>query len=135
MQTNLQGNIAELSVLKRATEEGFDIFLPFGGKTKHDLIIFRPDLGVLTLQVKSCNYKLRSGSYAVHIKSIRPNRTESVIHKFDKTAQDLLAVYIVELDAVVFYKSSNISVSSQLTIGALEAINLASRTIENTWNS
>ena len=106
-------------------QEGFDVFLPIGGKTEHDIICYHERFGTLTVQVKSTSRKSAYGSYEVQLKSVRPNRTESTIHNFDTARQDILAVYIVELDAVIFYISKNIIVKTQLSIKQLDAINLS----------
>ena len=125
MQTNAQGTLAEISVVKRLLADGFEVFLPIGGKTTHDILAYHSEFGIVSIQVKSTTQVTKYGSYAVGLKSSRPNRTETVIHNFNSTAQDILAVYLVELDAVLFYISANLTVKNQLTIKPLDAVNLA----------
>jgi hypothetical protein len=126
----LNGSLGEISAIKRLIAEHWDVFIPITGKTEFDIIAYRKDLGVKTIQVKSCTQKSSSGAYIVEIKSVRSNKTENTIYKFDNTLQDILAIYIVELDSIVFLTSSSIKTTSKLTIGALDAINKSENTLQ-----
>lgn len=128
----LNGSLAEASVLKKLIAEGWDIFQSFSGKTKFDLVVYREDFGILSVQVKSTTQITASGSYPVTIKSTRSNKSVNTIYNFNVNDQDILAVYIVSIDAIVFYVSKKIKTVSVLTISALDALNLSQKTLEET---
>jgi hypothetical protein len=122
--------LSEISVVKRLVQEGHEVYLPFNGKTTHDLLINTDKYGLLSVQVKSTQQKSASGGYIVELKSVRSNKTLNAIKKFDSAAQDILAIYIVELDAVIFLKSGSITNVSTLTVQPKDVVNLAELTLE-----
>jgi hypothetical protein len=112
----LNGYLAEISVIKALVKEGWDIFTPTSGKTTHDLLVYHSDIGILSIQVKSTIQKAPSGSYIVTLKSTRSNTKSNTIYKFNNKLQDILAVYIVDIDKVIFYLSEELECTSAMTI-------------------
>lgn len=123
------GTLGEISVTKRLIEDGWDIFLPLNGKTEFDIVAYKQDYGLLSVQVKSTNQKAPSGSYIVELKSIRSNKTANTVHCFNNKIQDILAVYVVELDSVIFMVSKNITNRSTVSISQLDALNLSEQNL------
>lgn len=121
--------LAEISVVKRLTQEGYEVYLPINGKTTHDIIANSTEYGLLSIQVKSTQQKSSSNGYIVELKSVRSNKTCNLYKKFSGFNQDILAIYIVELDAIVFLLSVKITNTSTLTLSAKDVINLSELTL------
>lgn len=98
------GGLAELKVAEELLVRGYEIFFGWGGKTSCDLVVIK-DSNVIRVQVKGTTQKSRYGKWVVQLKSVRSNRTENVIKKFDASLCDLLGVYIEEEDRVVFLEA------------------------------
>jgi hypothetical protein len=123
------GSLAEISVIKNLIQDSWDVFTSFNGKTEFDIIAYKEEFGVITIQVKSTSYKKPSGSYEVGLRSIRSNKTKNSIYKFNNEIQDILAIYIVEIDAIIFKISNNITNVSSISINQLDALNLSQETL------
>ena len=121
--------LAEISVVKRLTQEGYEVYLPINGKTTHDIIANSTEYVLLSIQVKSTQQKSSSNGYIVELKSVRSNKTCNLYKKFSGFNQDILAIYIVELDAIVFLLSVKITNTSTLTLSAKDVINLSELTL------
>lgn len=52
----------------------------------------------------------------MHLKRVRPNKTQNMIHPFDSSRIDLLAVYITSLDRMVIFEARNLQQRSALSI-------------------
>ncbi|MFI3217618.1 MAG: group I intron-associated PD-(D/E)XK endonuclease [Methylococcales bacterium] len=126
----LNGQLAELSVLRRLVQEGWDVFTPFSGKTAHDIIAYRDSIGVITIQVKSTSQVASSGSYVVELKSVRSNKSINSIKKFNNKIQDVLAVYITTLDTVLFIVSDSITNTSAIRFSLEEIENIKKYSLE-----
>lgn len=121
----LNGTLGEVSTIKRLVEDGWDIFIPINGKTEFDIIAYKIEFGIVSIQVKSTTQRKPSGSYEVGLRSIRSNKNTNTEYLFNNKIQDILAIYIVEIDAVVFKMSSNIENKSSISINQLDALNLS----------
>lgn len=105
------------------------MYLPINGKTTHDIIANSTEYGLLSIQVKSTQQKSSSNGYIVELKSVRSNKTCNLYKKFSGFNQDILAIYIVKLDAIVFLLSVKITNTSTLTLSAKDVINLSELTL------
>lgn len=109
------GAIGEAKVIAKLTEDKFHVFTQVTGKAPFDLVAVK-DKMVYRISVKTIEKKNRDGSYSVQLKSVRSNRTENKIINFDNTSCDILAVYIVELDEVIFRDANTITAKTALVI-------------------
>lgn len=127
----LNGTLGEISVIKSLILEGLEVYTSFNGKGSIDVLAYSPETQkILRVEVKSCTQKNNS-SYIVEIKRVRSNKTENVIKHFDQSAQDVLAVYIVELDTVLFYDSLDIKTKAQLSVRFDSIEELKNKTVRN----
>lgn len=115
MTTTDMGRLGEIKVMNALVEQGWYPFTDISGKCPVDIIAWKDNV-TITIQVKYCGYSPVDGSFSVQIGSIRPNRTENVIKKFDNEAVDYLAVYLEPLNTVCFIPASEISTGRSLTI-------------------
>lgn len=109
------GAIGEAKVIAKLTEDKFHVFTQVTGKAPFDLVACK-DSKIYRVSVKTIEKKNKDGSYTVQLKSVRSNRTENRIINFDNTSCDILAVYIVETDEVIFKQASDIKAKSGLVI-------------------
>jgi len=109
------GNLAEAKVITKLVESGFDVFVQFSGKAPFDLVAGR-DGHLYRVQVKGTASQTPYGTYRVLLKSVRSNRTRNVIHHFDPSLCDILAIYIEPLDKVCFLRSSEVASRAQLNL-------------------
>ncbi len=109
------GSLAEAKVIAKLIENSFDVFIQFSGKAPFDIVAYR-DGQMLRVQVKGTSSRTRYGVFQVLLKAVRPNRTGNVIHYFDSSQCDVLAVYIEPLDKVCFLHATEISAKAQLNL-------------------
>jgi len=109
------GSLAEAKVIAELIKNGLDVFTQFSGKAPFDLVAcWREQL--LRVQVKGTASKTRYGIYQVQLKAVRANRTQNVIHYFDPSQCDVLAIYVEPLDTVCFIRSDEIGARGQLNL-------------------
>jgi hypothetical protein len=109
------GSLAEAKVIAKLVENGFNVFIQFSGKAPFDLVAYQ-DGQLLRVQVKGTASKTRYGVYQVQLKAIRSNRTRNVLHYFDPSACDVLAIYIEPLDTVCFLRADEVGSRGQLNL-------------------
>ena len=108
------GNLGEIAVAKEFAKCGFEIYSPIGDNASHDLLVSKGDK-IYCVEVKSTASKSGAG-YAVQVKKVRANRTKNRIINFDNDKTDILAVYIIPKDQVIFFKAKDVEVKSALTV-------------------
>lgn len=114
------GNLAEIKVASYLIENGYEVFVGWGGKTSCDLICIK-DGQLERVQVKGCASRdKKSHSWIVQLRSIRSNRSGNTIHKFDGTVCDTLAVYIQPEDRIVLYDALPLDGRNAISIKPLE---------------
>ena len=118
MSTTDAGRVGEAKVLARLTELGWYPFVDILGKCPVDIVAWK-DGKTISVQVKATSTKTSSGKYSVQIGSVRPNRSGNTIKKFDQSAQDYLAVYVDQLDIVMFFASEDITTGRMITISPI----------------
>jgi len=116
MNSKEQGNIGEISVIKRLIKDGYEVYLSVLDNSSYDMLAVKDGL-VSKVEVKSTNVKGKSiNSYVVQIRKVRPNKSENKIYHFDNSKVDILAIYVVDLDEVILMDAKNIINKSTLTI-------------------
>lgn len=113
MNTTDLGRIGEAKVIARLTELGWYPFVDVSGKCSIDLIALRNG-EIRRIQVKSCQSSNNGGTWQIQLKSVRPNRTGNVIKFLDITQVDCIAIYLHDIDAVVFVRTSDMDVISTI---------------------
>ena len=111
MNTNLQGNIGEAKVMNYYIANGYTVYLPFGTAAKNDMIIEKDNV-VQRVSVKTANTKNKSGKYRVRIRQGKLNKQTP----FDKTSCEILAIYILPEDKIIFKPSSEITTGFEIYI-------------------
>ena len=110
------GYIGEQCVFAELAKLGWIVYQDLSGKGPYDCVIVKSNLK-LTVQVKSCQSRAKYNTgWAVGVGSVRSNKTENVIHKFDNTKQDILAIYLNVIDKVIFFVSSDVNVGRMLAV-------------------
>jgi len=109
------GSLAEAKVIAKLIEHGFHVFVQFSGKGPFDLVVYK-DERLLRVQVKGTSCRTLHGAFPVLIKSVRSYRTGNVVHKFDPSQCDVLAVYVAPLDKVAFLQADEIVSRGQLNL-------------------
>src|SRR4030043_2095565 len=111
----LAGNLGELKVAAYFAELGYEVYIPWGGKSSSDLVVCI-DGESFKIQVKTssvCNTK----SWLVQLKSVRSNKTGNKILKFDGNICDILAIYIIPEDKVhIIWDPLSLDGRSQINI-------------------
>lgn len=103
------GDIAELEFLPRAKRNGWHVFSPHGHSTPADAIIFRPPTRPISVQIKKGVYQHRDGNWKITIGSSKPSCAANPndyglrYSRYQRGDFDVLAMYIEERDAFVFY--------------------------------
>lgn len=110
------GSLGKSRTISELIRNGFDIFTEFEGKAPFDLVAHK-DGELKRIEVKSTQRRTKYDTgWEIQIKRVRPNRSETVIHNFNSSQCDILAVYIEPLDKVLLLDSSKIKVKTMLTI-------------------
>jgi hypothetical protein len=105
MDRKTKGRVAEAKVITYLLEQGYELYLPFSGNSKYDVIIIK-DGTVKRVSTKFTSRKKPSGSWEVEMRQIYRGNGVINIDKFDTTQCDLIAVYIGPLDKVVLVDSN-----------------------------
>lgn len=109
-------NLAENKVAGYFLYHRYDVFTPFGGKTKSDIVVIKDDI-IYRVQVKGTETtKSDKAGWTVQLRSIRSNRTKNVIHKFDASKSDLIGIYIEPEDRIVILPSKDFHGKNIVTI-------------------
>ena len=116
MHNSQLGYIGEMSCFAELAKIGWTIYTDSSGKGLCDCIIMKNDK-LLRVQIKTSATRTKYNTgYAITIGSVRSNKTLNVVHKFDNLKQDILAVYLIDLDKVFFFESSCINNSRYFAI-------------------
>lgn len=112
--TREQGDVGLSGAIYHYTAEGYRCLLPLTDNSPYDLVIEKDDV-FLKVQVKTTR-SIRYNSYAVQIKSVRPNRTKSTIKGFDNKSCDLLFV-LTEDGTMYSIPAESINSKTELLLG------------------
>jgi hypothetical protein len=111
MDSNLQGNIGESKVMTYYISENYSVYLPFGTASKNDMIVEKDGI-IKRISVKSTRTKSKTGKYIVKIRQGKLNKQIP----FDKNGSDILCVYIVPEDRIVFINSQDINTGFEISV-------------------
>lgn len=106
--TTWLGSLGESKVASELSKHRFHVFIQTTGKAPFDLVAYK-DGYLYRVNVKATQRLDKWGSWEVHLKSVRSNRTRNRIVPFDPQSCDVLAVYIEPLDTVCFLRISQVS--------------------------
>lgn len=110
-------SIAELKVMTDLTAKHWHIFNQVSGKAPFDLVAYKDGM-LKRVSVKSCSKEPNgAGSYVIEVGRVRSNKTENKIYKFDQNECDILAIYIVKEDKIIYVDSFTAHDKRALTIG------------------
>jgi hypothetical protein len=102
------GALAEAEVIAALTKLKFHVFNQVSGKAPFDLVAVR-DNKLYRINVKGVSVGAnKNGSYDLQLASVRSNKTANVIHKYDPTSCDILAVFILKENTICYFKSADI---------------------------
>lgn len=102
MHAKQKGNIGELKVATRLSQEGYAVFREFGDLSKIDLIAVDQEHQTIRIQVKYVSEK--NGRIHCSFKKSGPN------YKFvyDGSEFDVMAIYCPELDDICYISSNTV---------------------------
>jgi len=101
------GALAEAKVIAHFLEQGFEVYTSVTGKSEVDLILCKDR--VLTKVSVKCATQVIGKIVRVQLQSVRSNKTENRIIKFDPTSCDILAVYLAPIDKVKIFNAKDIT--------------------------
>ncbi len=125
------GSLAEMKVITDLTEKKWHVFNQVSGKAPFDIVVYKD--GILKrISIKSCNKEpTPTGKYSIEVGRVRSNKTENKIYKFSKEECDILAVYIVKIDKIIYIDSFLVDEKRQILIGGPQQTEVTN--LEN-WN-
>jgi len=106
MNTIEKGRRGEAAIIAEFVNRDYDIYMPIFGNADFDMIVAK-DGRTYRVEVKTSAYEVRPNKYEVQLRSVRPNKTENRIKKFDASRSDLLAIYIIPTNRVVVLDSKD----------------------------
>jgi hypothetical protein len=93
MDTNLQGKITEIEVLRNVINSGYSVSIPFGDKDRYDQI-WDIDGKLLRIQVKTCHQRTnKSGELTNAIEFNCYSTSNGKRHIYNKKDIDFFATY------------------------------------------
>jgi hypothetical protein len=101
-------NLSEAKVTADLCHKGYHIFSQTSGKAPFDLTICKDDAAVKRVQVKACNQRTKNNKYQVQLKTVHTSMKENRIVKFDSSKCDMLAIYFIDIDKVVYLNSNDV---------------------------
>ena len=109
-----QGSLGLSYAIAYLTRKGYNVSVPLVDNQEYDLVC-EVENELKKVQVKTTRAKVNS-SYCVQLKSVRSNRTENNIHKFDNKSSDYLLA-VTEIGDIYFIPTSDIEAKSSLSLG------------------
>lgn len=111
MDTNAKGNLGESRAITYFIKNGYEVYLPFGTGTINDMIVVK-DNKSLRVSVKSTSTKIKSGKWEVRLRQ----KTTSGVVLFDRNKTDILIVYIIPEDRIVFIDISELENKTSISV-------------------
>ena len=109
-----QGSLGLSYAIAYLTKRGYNVSVPLVDNQSYDLVC-EVENELKKVQVKTTRFKQNS-NYCIQLKSVRANRTENNIHKFDNKASDYLLA-VTEIGDIYFIPTSNIEAKNSLSLG------------------
>jgi len=113
------GTVAELTVAADLAREGYEVFLPVGGKASCDLVGIRDGV-TERFEIKSTSRSVNSRSWTVELRQKRPNRTGVTTKNFNATNSDTLAIYIGPENRVIYMPSEGMDGRVSVDVAKME---------------
>lgn len=113
LNTVKQGTVGVGAAIYEFTKRDWCVSVPVNDIQPYDLVVDDGE-GLKKVQVKTTQYK-RNNNYVVQLKSVRPNRTENNIRKFDNTEVDYLFI-LCEDEAKYLIPANTLMVSCTLNL-------------------
>lgn len=112
--TSQIGTVGELKSLTAFVEHGFDVFVQYAGNGPFDFVAHRDDK-LWKVEVRTTNRQDKNGAYPVELTGTIYGPDRTVIHKPLKKSIDILVVYIVPINTLIFKKRSTITAKKCMT--------------------
>lgn len=113
MTTVTQGAVGLGTAISYFVKSGICVSVPLVDNQNYDLVV---DIeGLKKVQVKTSRCKKKSGNYEVCLRSVRPNRTQVRIDKFDSSLVDYVFV-LTEDNSQYLIPSDYITQQSSITL-------------------
>ncbi len=110
------GALGELAAMKHFLSLGYEVYTAVTDSSTYDVILAK-DGKLYKVEVKTTAARARNQKgWVVHLKRVRPNKTQNKIHNFDSSKIDFLAVYISPLDRIVVYEAKDLHQTSSLSV-------------------
>jgi Holliday junction resolvase-like predicted endonuclease len=110
------GALGELAAMKHFLGLGYEVYTAVTDSSTYDIILTK-DGQLYRVEVKTTAARTKNDKgWVVHLKRVRPNKTQNKIHPFDSSRIDLLAVYITPLDRVLIFEARKLQQRSTLSI-------------------
>jgi len=110
------GALGELAAMKHFLSRGYEVYTAVTDSSTYDIILAKNGQ-LLRVEVKTTAARTKNDKgWVVHLKRVRPNKTQNKIHPFDSSRIDLLAVYITPLDRVLIFEAKELQQRSALSI-------------------
>jgi len=118
MHSKAKGNIGEAAVIFDLSKRGFSVFREIGDLSKTDLITLI-DNRPYKIQVKNNDSSSNNGCVTLGLNKSGPNYR----FKYTKEDVDLFALYISEIDKVVYISWKDLEDNSNINIRYKESLN------------
>lgn len=106
---------------------GYFVYTNKSGKATSDLIVEDQEGFLLRVEVKSSS-TIHSNSYGnyidVQLRSVRSNKTTNIIHNFDTTGIDILAVVCTETSQIKLLNTINIDNKTSIRVYLKDMYNI-----------
>lgn len=108
--------LSELKVMSGLASQGYHIFNQSSGKAPFDIIAYKDGL-CKRVSVKATDSEPNKvGKYQIQLRRIRSNKTSNKIYKIEENEFDILAIYILKEDKVIYVDISEVIGRSTINI-------------------
>ncbi len=105
-----QGHIGESRAYSYLVEQGFTVFVTFLEGSRFDFIVYRDDVGLKTIQVKSCARVNRQNNWVVELRSRKDGDREV------KKDCDIYIAAIISENKLLFFDTKSIKTKSHIPV-------------------
>lgn len=108
-----QGNLGEALVAAEFLKKGFEIYQNVGENNKFDLIVYRKDVGIKTVQVKSTNvFNKCNNGYKINLRTSHHYGDKN--RDFDSTHLDFLVCVIMPENKFFYFNCDEFKSKAQV---------------------
>jgi hypothetical protein len=111
-------NVSEAKIAADLAHKGFHVFSQSSGKAPFDLIYaddYCPNV-LRRVQVKACYKPNKSGTYTIQLRTIHTSMKKNTIVKFDSRKCDILAIYLIDIDKIIYLNPEPLHDTSTIAI-------------------